>query len=276
MKHTPAKIIYKKIFIPFVMKSSLICVGTIALFFIIIVAPVHATLVSPKWQKGDYWVYDAEQQGYPLGKMQMVINGTKNITVNGTSYEVWKIDILMNITLKGRSKIVNYTIYQQISDFARVKVESDYYENIYIPPTNDTDYPVDVGDSWERHYKKVSTLFLLNGTSNQTETVDEYYECIKRKSISTPAGKFLCYWIKQHTGNTSNYRIYYYAPAVGNWVKLEDYGDGEMKASMELIEFKYENGGEIEDANSSPAFEISLLILSISIILILKKVRRNR
>lgn len=267
------------------MLNKKITVGVVGLLslssMIVLSGNASAVLEQPKWEEGDYWEYGIYEIGAKnktrIGNMTVKIEGTETTVVDGESYNVWMVEIIeMRETSNNeKTNFWNVTRYIRKSDLARVKEIFSFISEtiIYSPPINETDYPVKVGDKWERHYNRTS------GIGSEEVEVDDHYECLNKKTVSIQAGSFNCYIIKLSSEDEGiyPYPLYYHSPKVGNWVKMEVYQNGSLMEDVyELVSYNYDAKiKNVEENNKIPGFEFLSFIIAMIAIILLSKGDRN-
>lgn len=276
-------------------KRIVILIG-VSLLALMILLPgfSFAQLEKPVYHLGDYWeyrvsgdmhsgIFTANIQG--TGKIEIIDKTT--LTVDGNTYEVWKA----TLTIEAQSDSYNLslmqysTMYRRTSDLAAIKEfndnevtstlgsETSHEEIIYTMPQPFLDYPINVGDSWEKHIETEVTD--EDGTT--TDISDSYYECTGTTELTTDTGFFSCYILRavEDEPNGDTYAIEYRSDEVGNFAKRVLYEDGEQTLTMILTDYNYQ--GEEEDGGNGgiPGFEFIPLILAIIGILFITLRKRN-
>ncbi len=241
-----------------------------------------AQLEEPVYHVGDYWEYrvtgDIHAGIVPVnvqgsGKIEIIDETT--LTVDGNTYKVWKA----TLTIEAQSDAYNLsltqysTMYRRTSDLAAIKEfndnevtsilgsETSHEEIVYIMPQPFLEYPVNVGDSWERHIGTEVT----DEYGTITDLSDSYYECTGTTELTTDAGYFSCYILRavEDEPNGDTYSIEYRSDELGNFAKRVLYEDGEQTLTMILTGYNY-RGGENENVDGgTPGFEFALLVIAI-------------
>lgn len=270
--------------------------GIVISFFIllsIILVPEYAfaQLEKPSYHVGDYWDYKISasmpSEDVPIvfwGTAHMEIMEKTKINVDISNYEVWKIISRFELTSDSYNMtLTEYTTsYWRISDGATVKSITDkeissifgsevsHTETTHRVIQPDLAFPVDVGDSWERHEQNK----VEDETGAEIEMIDTYYECIDTTDITTEAGSYPCYVIKsmEDVAVSDTYEMRYYSNKVGNIVKTISYENGMQTMVMTLESYSY--SGEKAGNGGTPGFEPVLVVIAfISLIMILRKKR---
>jgi len=234
-----------------------------------------AELKQPTYHKGDYWEYKiisgTDLMPYE-GTLRYEIKNETTITANGESYDVWEIFSSSTRRPTDANYYYNMTVisYHRKSDDAVVKQiwKYDYFspygvgtyqvERTYKNIQPDLEFPVNVGNAWERHSQ--FEYRIIDTGENDTAESYRYYECIGTSKEKTDVGKFLCYVIKTWSNSSSDYSLAYYSNKVGNIVKSVTYSNNTVVESMTLTAYKYgiNNGG-------LPSFEIYAIIIAVII-----------
>ena len=251
---------------------------------------VGASLEKPSFVKGDYWEYKITEEptGSIQGTARFEITGEKTITVDGKSYEVWEATGNMEWSSDNVSMTTDDITYLRKSDGALIKSIEDvetitpggpysfHSETVYKTIQPDFEYPINVGDIWERHKQ----IEVTDDTGTHTDWEDAHYECTGTKELTIDAGTFSCYIIKikDEDSDENNYVLQYHSNKVGgNFVKMEIYENGVIVGAMTLTSYNYEGergNGENGGNGGIPGFELTFLIIAIASIIFLK--RRNK
>jgi hypothetical protein len=203
------------------------------------------------------------------------------ITVDINNYDVWKIISRFDLSSDSYNMtLTEYTTsYWRVSDGATVKAITDeevssifgnevsHTETTHRVIKPDFAFPVDVGDSWERHEQNK----VEDEMGADIEMIDTYYECVDTTDITTEAGSYPCYVIKSMENITvsDTYDMRYQSNKVGNIVKTISYEDSMQTMVMTLESYSY--SGAKQDG-STPGFESTLLVVAlISLVIIVRK-----
>jgi len=251
-----------------------------------------AQLEEPVYHVGDYWTYkvtgDMSSGLIPIslqGIGMVKVEDQTTLTIEGSIYDVWKVtqNIAVTSDTFNLSMVMYSTLYPKVSDLARVKefndneitstvmTESSHEEITYLNPQAGLDYPVNVGDSWERHVEKEIT----DDTGTRTETEDIYYECTGTTEVNTEAGSFTCYIIRRVKDDPQGdtYDIEYRSQTAGYTVKALSYEEGNQTLAMTLTAYNY-LGDDGDNGGGTPGFEMVLVVIAlISMVIFIKKKR---
>lgn len=240
--------------------SMLIMVSiSISMFTVSDEATIPSTRAEiPTWYKGDRWTYEGEVCGSgenwtmdaELKDIVCKVLGIESVTVNGTTYLCYKMNITGTIEgnftwnmVPGKiTGTIESTSYYRIADLSQVKTEMHSYGEIKLVITHDYDFvltttfcpsaeyfdfPLKIGDNWKTSSKThveghivISELYEKNIST--TKWVNKTLFCPKRESISTPAGVFNVFLVTDNEENDS-----YYSPEVGNTVAGSIYYSNE-------------------------------------------------
>jgi hypothetical protein len=235
----------------------------------------------PTWNEGDYWKYDVQYDSFS-GRSNVEVKQARTITIEDQQYDARIVTIHRNVS--GQFMGSSYTFesdfikYYRESDMLLMKYIEDssvtgHSELVYSPPFVGMDWPITVDKEWERH----TTATITNSSGTETKEVDFYYKCTAKTDVNTKAGLFTCYIVKTWRGENEedDYNLFYMSPNVGyQYVMYESYEDGEMTYQKKLTSFKYtkpsENNGE-----GIPGFELTLLIIAITSVILIKRWRKN-
>ena len=275
------------------LKIGIAIVFFILLSLVLIPGYSFAQLEEPVYHVGDYWTYkvtgDMSSGLIPIslqGIGMTKVEDKTTLTIEGSIYEVWKVtqNIAVTSDTFNLSMVMYSTLYPRVSDLARVKefndndvtstvmTESSHEEITYLNPQARFDYPVNVGDSWERHVEKEIT----DDTGTRTETEDIYYECTGTTEVNTEAGSFTCYIIRRVKDDPQGdtYDIEYRSQKAGYTVKAMSYEEGNQTLAMTLTSYNY-LGDEGDNGGGTPGFEMVLVVIAlISMVMFIKKKRQ--
>ena len=145
-------------------------------------------------------------------------------------------------------------------------------------------YPISIGKSWKMQTN--ITLQIINISNGKIEYEDiEYknweYECIGKENVKTKAGTYECYLLQYKTYDefdkeTITYMGYFSEKVGMGPVKTEiiiqnlDTKEEIYRHTVELTSFKY-SGNMESNGESTPGFEVFLLMVGIGILLVWKK-----
>ncbi|MEF8833205.1 MAG: hypothetical protein V5A66_06805 [Candidatus Thermoplasmatota archaeon] len=241
----------------------------------------EASESTPTWSEGDQWNYErnTSDSEYPY---------VFSITVNSTSasmdgYDCYKVTQQSDI-------VVNWHEYVTKDGLELVKTENtDAYNRTYHTPFDRFNFPLEVGDTWQ-----VNVTYTYG---DDEYNLKKNYTCLKKETISVPAGDYEAYVIKSYEDSKwvdpeTDYKLTYYSPEVKYKVKTVDYSmdqnTGEKKIVSSTNLTSYQEGGEEqngddntgEDGNTSeddtgddsiPGFTLPLTMISIATVLIIKE-----
>lgn len=147
---------------------------------------------------------------------------------------------------------------------------------------------IDVGSSWVLTIQKETTTtttvygsfydtymgqgYTNTTTSNESDIETTNYECLGKKTITTPAGIFETYEIKRSHIKLGEeiYSIFYTSDVVKDMVKSIDYNsDGSIIGTMELTSYDLDSGLPSQD--KTPGFELVLVGCAITLLLFMKR-----
>jgi len=247
----------------------------------------EAALEKPTMHEGDYGNYNmtgGQGTGSYQRTMHSEIVGETTIMIEGASYDVWESEMRMEYTGENFTTIYEGTWYMRESDLATVKsieytnstslggTSSSFSETIYQPIQPDTEYPLDVGDTWEIH----RTNTVTDTTGTHTVPDDAYYECTGKEDVTTDAGTFSCYVVKRwgNISDTGNYTISYYSNEVGGFfVQMIMYTNTAPTTTIMLTSYEYTDKNGDGDV---PGFEMVSLVGAIALaVIILRKRKYN-
>jgi len=215
------------------------------LLLISIAAVASATMDAPQWKAGLYWKYEVKTFSPSATYTMTVKIESKEIFVEGNkSYTVWKISYKNE---EGPAAGDGYT-YLRTSDFKVVKEvintpDGKQVESIYSPPFPLMRYGVDPGFQWEN----VTMMTVKDEKGNVINNVPMRIRgmCIAKENVTVPLGEYKCYEVSVKKiyqfpdGDRHEKMIFYYAPSVGNWVKMEKYVEDEKVSELSLIKTNY-------------------------------------
>jgi len=206
----------------------------------------------PIWEKGDYWTMQSSSLFGSMNMTQTVQEKT-SITANGTSYEVYKTELKIDMLIIAATG----TGYMRTSDIAMVKSEistsfmgfSSTSTSLFNPPKVMFQWPITAGAKYTVNLLQIDTSSSM-GSSDTTVTDYTYnYEVIGSESVTVKAGTFDCMKIMETETDewgfdTINY--YYYSDTVGFYVKMEP-EDAMWGGGEELIAYSYSPGKNKDD-----------------------------
>jgi len=168
------------------------------------------TADRPTWQVGDSWTY--REQGAQATRTDQVSRDADGYVLKRGNIDERRVTPSLSLSriLVGGESVDEFT------------PAIDYFQ-----------WPLEVGKPWrvECECKRKGNPNLLKVLA--TVKVESYEE------ISVPAGSFPAYRVYYRDGFGGPPQIYWYAPAVKNWVRWEDYRD---KTVWELKAFQLAKG----------------------------------
>jgi len=272
-------------------KTGLLISFFILLSIVLVPGYAFAQLEKPTYHVGDYWDYKISAS-MPSADTPLLFTGTAHLeimektklTVDINNYDVWKIISRFELNSDSYNMtLTEYTTsYWRISDGATVKAITDeeissifgsevsHTETTHRVIQPDLAFPVDVGDSWERHEQNK----VEDEKGADIEMIDTYYECVDATDVTTEAGSYPCYVIKSMEDVTvsGTYDMRYHSNNVGNIVKTISYEDGMQTMIMTLESYSYSG---VKEDGGTPGFEFIPLILSVIGILFITRKKRN-
>ena len=145
------------------------------------------------------------------------------------------------------------------------------------------EYPLIVGRSYEIKINYTSESEYIGNESHEKDKNNgsnvAKYECIRKEIINVKAGAYECYVLQNTTYNKKQECkiLGYFSEEVGiGPVKTEiiiknlDTNEEEIRHTVELTSFKY-SGNTESNGESTPGFEVFLLMVGIGILLVWKK-----
>lgn len=210
----------------------------------------------PVFTLGDWWLYRLKGDIY--GTANSTVERRENITVNGTTFDVWRITADVAASQVRTPAFPNGFIedkWVRVLDHARVRTHAESEDAIqttsYVPPQTEIAYPFEDGTTW-RSFSNVTleeqrSVFGI-GRPDPEGPVRYYQERVDGKVVgkvrlTTVAGEFIAYLIEyaSHSAEGERFFRWYYAPEVCTNV-LEEYYDSETDVQprivYELMEFQ--------------------------------------
>jgi hypothetical protein len=237
----------------------------------------------PNFHIGDFFEYEVTM--YPgfddmldeesmSGTMRLTISSSETLKVNGISYDVFVVDMFSEETygdgMFSFSMTSEGTMWVQRSDLAVIKQETKYdfpalfgesgetSEDvmIYETPSDQYNFPLQVGESWETTSTVTSTTTTTyeGETETDTWTYDErsIYECLRMEEVSVPVGTFKAFLIysEEDLGDDDSWEEDYYydenSDNSGNGTVSGDGqtgGNGNEVSGEEDTEYEYSMDG---------------------------------
>ncbi len=260
----------------------------ILIFFILLIQVFTSTVISdaelPEWSVGDKWKYETSIVGI-MGNITTEVIEMSTINVNGTNYEVYIVETILELTIE--EMIITHTINNYIlrSDLSTVKTElTETFEDgssltavtTYTPPRKDYDFPLAVGKEWTSNFAE-STYVEDTGYYNFTKLIN--YTVVGQESVTVGAGTFDSYKIEIDDG-LGNVIYSWYSPEVNNVVNTTGRPE-EMGLPMKLTRYQYNDEDDGETNPSLVPYLLLLLLIPIIVILfvglfILRKGRKKK
>jgi hypothetical protein len=245
----------------------------------------------PNWEEGDTWEYSISTS-FGNVTLTQVVEGEETLSVNGTQYDVYSVNSVMNLSFSGVDISYPSTYYNRRSDLALIKTEmsisifgiSSESVATYNPPKKEFNFPLAVGNTWSETCNAI-TYSVQNGAITDYNEYEQTfsYSVEEVEEITVPAGTFRCYKIVC-VDDFGDETTTWYSPKVKNFVK-QTTGDSWDSTETELTSYDVatlEGEGESEGSGVSSLFEMPylLFLLIIPIIVIVLVValvtRRNR
>jgi hypothetical protein len=238
------------------LKKPLLLTATLLLFIILmqIFTPnVISDAEMPEWSVGKKWNYEASITGI-IGNVTIEVIDITIINVNGTDYEVYVVETILELTMNGMYITDTINNYIRRGDLATVKTvfnqtgpddSSHILVTTYDPPKKDYDFPLVVGKTWTSNFTE-SIYEETMGYYNLTRLIK--YTVVGQESVTVGAGIFDCYKIKidYDLGDV----IYaWYSPEVNNVVNTTGRPE-EMGLPMKLTHYQYDDK---DDGETSPS-----------------------
>ncbi|MCU0852204.1 MAG: hypothetical protein MUC90_02960 [Thermoplasmata archaeon] len=262
---------------------------------------------------GDYWEYEfgGDFEGLSLeGTYKLKVDDSTEKTINGTSTEVFLVDVTGSGDLSGSFESTVVTGQLTISG-TMVRLRSNFslasnllmmnmemtgigmtfdmdvgMEDTFTPVMDDYlgDEQLENGAVFESESTVSSETWfnILGFNESESSTTDAQVrsEVVGIDvPVSVTAGDFTCYKIEVSAegGNESLASYYYYSDEVGNYVKIEGGDPVSGLADLELKSYSYSEGGGLLALFEDPMMIILIAVLvAVIIIVVLALVLRKR
>lgn len=203
----------------------------------------------PVFTLGDWWLYRLKGDIY--GTANSTVARRENITVNGTTFDVWRITADVNAAQIRTPAFPNGFVedkWVRVADHARVRTHAESEDAIqttsYVPPQTEIAYPFKDESTW-RSFSNVTleeqrSVFGI-GRPDPEGPVRYHQERVDGKVIgkvrlTTVAGEFIAFLIEyaSHSAEGERFFRWYYAPEVCTNV-LEEYYDSETDVQPQIV-----------------------------------------
>jgi len=221
----------------------------------------------PVWTIGDKFNYTQTKydtslySSYSYWASYEVMNLTTVSTPQGT-YEVYGVAGYSQSVWTGIFPVsdgyfyYNSTTYYRSTDKATVESYSastgpNYYLNYYSyykPPSDQMDYPIIPEESWnasQSYYYRQSGVVGGNPYYNDGDhSYNTSYTCISEDTVTVAAGTFSIMKLRTQS-DPNSYTIQYFDDAMGWYVKMESYVNGDLNTVYELESTTFIHGPSV-------------------------------
>ncbi len=181
--------------------------------------PIHlgaqtATADKPLWQTGAFWQYQGSSNGRQT-YMTHRFEGTEEI--EGRQYYV----------VRTGSQRTYFTDELHLAFIRNARGETI---NVSEPPMARFKWPLKVGESWTQH--------VTHTISGRTYTYHQDFKVLAYEKIRVAAGEFEAFKISRAVVNGVTYEEYWYAPLVGNIIKMVSTSGTGGEVEYELVSYR--------------------------------------
>ena len=197
---------------------------------------VSAAQNAPSWSVGNSWTYSSTLLSLPV-TIIMSVEGQSSLTLGGTTYSVWDLNVSTTASSGGGSLSVYSNVWLTVDGYKQAKTSSTFLAptmTTYDPPEPQFVFPLEPGDSWSGTTNATTTT-----NSGSTTTQQGYSATVTaEQTIMVPAGTFTTEVVRS-PATGSSYTLTYYSEQVGNAVKTETYLLGALMSTENLTAYNY-------------------------------------
>ncbi len=191
---------------------------------------------APSWSAGNSWTYSSTLLSTPV-TIVMSVKGQNSLTIAGTTYSVWDLNVSTTASSGGGSISVYSDVWLTVDGYKQAKTSSTFLApttTTYDPPQPEFVFPLAPGDGWSGTTNVTTTTNAGSTTNPQSYSATVTAE----QTITVPAGTFTTEVVRSPATGGS-YTLTYYSEQVGNSVKTETYFLGALTSSENLTAYSY-------------------------------------